>query len=84
MMNRNQDQLRTALRDWMVKTNGRIRVTDLRDDTPILEDRIITSMQLMDLILFLESLRAQPIDVEKLRPGAFRDIDVICNNFLKE
>jgi acyl carrier protein len=76
-----ESEVRTALRAWVVKTNGKVTATDVADDTPILERRIVKSLDIMDLILFLEELRGAPIDVEKLRPGVFRDIDAIWKNF---
>ena len=72
-----------ALRDWVVKTSGKIRAEDLDDDTPIIERRIITSLQTMDLILFLEELTGSAIDVEKLKVGVFRNIDAIYENFVQ-
>jgi hypothetical protein len=72
------------LREWIVSASGRIARDELRDDTALLESRIITSLQVMDLILFVESLARRPVDVERLAPGAFRDIDTICRTFLGE
>lgn len=74
-------EIRATLRDWVVRTNGKVTPADIRDDTPILERRIVKSLDIMDLILFLEELRGRPIDVEKLKPGVFRDIDSIWRNF---
>ena len=73
-----------ALRDWVVKKSGKVRPDQLRDDTPIIEQRIITSLQVMDLLLFIESLTGRPVDVDQLPPGAFRDIDTIHKHFCKE
>ena len=70
-----------ALRDWVVKTNGKISPEDLNDDTPIIERRIITSLQTLDLILFLEDITGNAIDVEKLKPGVFSTINAIYANF---
>ena len=47
---------RVQLRHWVLAKNGKIRPEELDDHTPILEQRIITSLQVMDLILFLEQL----------------------------
>jgi acyl carrier protein len=69
------EDLRAALREWIVRTGGRAGA--LRDDTPILEQRILTSLHVLELILFLERLTGRPIEVERLRPGAFRDVDSI-------
>lgn len=76
-----QVEIRAQLRDWVVRTNGKVSPADIRDDTPILERRIVKSLDIMDLILFLEELRGRPIEVEKLKPGVFRDIDAIWTNF---
>ena len=77
-----ETEARTALRAWIVKTSGRIREEELADDTPILEQRILTSLHVMDLLLFLEKLTGRTIDPERLKPGAFRDVDTICRNFV--
>ncbi len=76
-----ETEVRQSLRDWIIKTNGKIRAEDLADDTPIIDRRIISSLQLMDLILMLERLSGNPIDAEMLRPGAFSDINAIYRNF---
>ena len=76
-------EIRQSLREWIAKTNGKIRAEDLNDDTPIIERRIISSLQLTDLILMLERLSDNLIDVEMLKPGAFRDINSIYRNFFE-
>ena len=73
---------RERLREWVIR-GGRIRREELRDDTPLLELRVITSLQLMDLILLVEDLAGRRVDVARLTPGLFRDIDTICRNFLE-
>ena len=75
---------RQRLREWILSTSGRIARHELRDDTALFENRIITSLQVMDLIVFVESLREKPLDVERLAPGSFRDIDTICRSFLEK
>jgi len=74
-------EIRQSLRQWIVKTSGKIRPDELNDDTPIIERRIISSLQLTDLILMLEELSDNAIDAEMLKPGAFRDINAIYRNF---
>ena len=77
-------EFRQALRDWIIAKNGKISQSELEDDTPIIETRIISSLQLMDLILYLEKITGNPVDVEQLKPGVFRSIDTIYNNFAGE
>ena len=78
---RTEEEIRRSLRDWIVKKNGKIKPEDLNDQTPIIEQRIISSLQVMDLIFFLEQLSGNPIEVDDLKPGVFRDIDSIYRNF---
>ena len=76
-------EIRQALREWVIKTSGKIKPEELTDETPIIEQRIISSLQIMDLILFLEQQTGQPIDVTQLKPGVFRNISVIYRNFFQ-
>ena len=73
---------RQRLHEWVV-AGGRISSGELKDDTPLLEQRVITSLQVMDLILFIESLTGRAVDAARLVPGAFRDIDSIARNFVE-
>ena len=76
-------EIRHALRQWIVDKTGRVSRNDLSDTTPIVEHRIITSLQIMDLLLFVEKLSGKPIDVEDLKPGAFKDVDTIYERFFE-
>ena len=62
------------LRAWILEHGKRIDAADLHDDTPLLERRILTSLQLADLLLFLEELRDAPVDLERLSGASFRDL----------
>ena len=74
-------EIRDALREWIVKTNGKIQPDQLDDQTPIIEQRIITSLQVMDLILFLEKLSNRSIEVDTIKVGVFRNINSIYDAF---
>ena len=56
-------------------------IADLTDQTHLFENGILKSIQVMDLILFVEEIIGHEIDVEGLKPGAFKDIDTIIKNF---
>ena len=51
------------------------------DDTPLLEERVITSFDVLDLILHLEQASGQPVNRTQLAPGSFRDIATIAGVF---
>jgi hypothetical protein len=72
------------LRAWILDHGRRIDAVELRDDTPLLEQRILTSLQLADLLLFLEELRERPVDLEGLTGAAFRDLKSMVAAFLPE
>ena len=80
-----EGEIRQALRDWIAsKSGGKVQSPQLTDQTPIIEQRIITSVQAMDLIFFIERLREHPIDVERLKVGVFRNVDAIYANFFAD
>ncbi len=81
---KSEKELRDSIRQWIVKKSGKIRSEELKDDTPIIEQRIISSLQIMDLILLIEHLSGRAIDVNSLKPGVFKNIDTIVANFMKE
>ena len=74
---------RDALRQWLAEKNGAIAQAQLTDDFPIMEQRVITSLQVMDLLLFIEELRGESLDVRDIHPGVFRSIDTICQTFIE-
>ena len=54
-----ETEFKQALKEWV--TSGKVRAEELGDETPIIEQRIITSLQTLDLILFLEHLTGNAI-----------------------
>lgn len=76
-----EDEARAALRTWIAERNPDVDPAELADDTPLIERRYLTSLQIADLMVFIESLRQAPIDPVVLRPGIFRSVDAICGSF---
>lgn len=76
-----QTALRQALRQWVLARAGTPNAEAVQDRTPLIGSGLITSLQVLDLVLFIEELRGAPIEVRMLRPDAFRDIDAICATF---
>jgi acyl carrier protein len=72
---------REAIRRWVLERNPELDAAELSDDTPLIERRYLTSLQVADLLLFLEELRGAPVDPSRLRPGVFRSIDAIHKAF---
>ena len=80
---KNETDIRQNLREWIAQKSGKLQPQDISDDTPIIEQRIIKSLQIPDLILYIEEHTGRAIDVEQLKPGVFRNIDTIYRNFFE-
>ena len=74
--------VRTSLREW-VSQHGKCP-GEINDDTRLIEQRIISSLQVLDLILFIERLSNRRIEVDELSAGAFASIDTIYTTFFKD
>jgi hypothetical protein len=78
---RSEQDIRATLRSWVRNKARDLDGVALTDTTPLFEDRHLRSLHLPELLLLLERLRGEPIDVETLRPGDFRDIDTLVHRF---
>lgn len=85
----------TKTRPGIVDPRGRVRnclaavkpgidLDALGDETPLLASRVITSFDLLELILHLEQTRGAPISRDELSPGSFRDVATIARVFLRD
>ena len=81
---RSEQEIREALRSWVLSKARNFDGSTLTDSTPLFEERQLTSLHVPELLLFLERLRGGPIDVDDLRPGDFRDIDTLVLRFCGE
>jgi acyl carrier protein len=76
--------IRQELRQWIATANKKLSVEEITDDTPIIEQRILRSIQVMDLLLFIEQLSGRSIDVEQLKPESFKNVNAIFRAFFEE
>ncbi len=72
------------VRQCLASIKPDLDLNQVDDDTPLLESRIITSFDVLDLILHLEKVSGQPINRRKLAPGSFRDVATIASVFLED
>jgi hypothetical protein len=73
---------RDILRSWVLAKAKNLDAEVLTDRTPLFAERHLRSIHLPELILLLERLRGEPIDVESLGPGDFRDIETLIARFV--
>lgn len=77
----NTESARTRVRQCLQRVRPDLDIDSIDDDTELLRERIITSFQVIDLILQLEAMRERPLERADLEPGSFRDIATIANQF---
>ena len=75
-------QAKTSLKQWLEQNCSSDTAID--DNTKLVEERVITSLKVMDLILFIEQLTDRRIEIEQVRPDSFASINSICARFFTE
>ena len=70
------------VRSCLAAIKPSLDVAGIDTDTPLLEDRVITSFDVLDLLLHLEHASGRPICRTQLVPGSFRDIQTIARVFV--
>lgn len=78
-----ENEYKDELLQWVLKVSTKVKPEELTFTTPLIETRIISSMQVMELILFLEKLKGSRVNMKNMKPGAFTNIETIYNSFLK-
>lgn len=76
-----ETDMKNLLREWIASASKKADKPPIADDTAIIEQRIITSLQVMDLLLYIEQLTGEPLDAADLKPGSLKDINTIYRNF---
>ncbi len=74
---------RSAVRRCLAQVRPDLDLATIDDHTPLIEEKIITSLQVLDLILHLENASGRRVDRMQLVPGSFRDIATIARVFIQ-
>jgi acyl carrier protein len=71
------------LRAWILD-HARITIPrEWGDKTPILESGLLSSLDVVELVLFIESLRGDEVDVDAIEPESLRNVDTLFEAFFK-
>jgi acyl carrier protein len=74
-------EVRNNLRNW-IRNRAKLAPTrELRDDTPILDQGILSSLDVAELILFIESLKGEEVDISNIEPQVLKSIDTLYSAF---
>lgn len=74
-------EIRTRLRGWILERSGAAEDRLASDDLPILEEGLLSSLDIVEFVLFIESLRGQEVDIEAIDPEVFTNIDTLYKAF---
>jgi acyl carrier protein len=76
-----ESDVRAKLRDWILKHAKTPPGQDFSDQTQLLEQGILSSLDIVEFVLFIESLRGEDVDVEDIEPAVFTCIDSLYEAF---
>ena len=58
------------LRDWITKHAKKSLTTEFGDETPVLQVGILSSLDIVEFVLFIESLRGEDVDPDSIEPAS--------------
>ena len=73
--------VRKNLRRWIVDHSKVPVKGELADDTPILEQGILSSLDIVEFVLYIESLRGDEVDTDAIEPEVFTSVDTLYAGF---
>lgn len=73
-------EAKKELRNWIVD-RAKDKPDEMKDDTPILETGILSSLDVVELILFIEHLLDDEVDTDDLDAESIRDVNAIYGTF---
>ncbi len=76
-----EDEIHEELRGWIL---DRARAAEERlssDELPILEEGLLSSLDIVEFILFIESLRGEEVDIESIEPEVFTNVNTLYEGF---
>ena len=75
-------EIRAQLRDWIVEhAKAKPGAADLNDQTPLLETGLLSSLDIVEFVLFIEELRGEEVDTDEIEPEVFTSIDTLVEGF---
>ena len=79
-----ENEIRDALRSWILERAGATPDRLSSDDMPILDEGLLTSLDVVEFILFIESLREEEVDIEAIEPEVFTNVNTLVEAFFPD
>ncbi len=72
--------IRTRLEQW-IRDHAKSQIGAIAGDTPLLEKGILSSLDIVELVLFIESLKGDEVDPDTIEPDTFKSLDAMMAGF---
>ena len=79
---RSESDVRAALRKW-IHEHAKRPAGHLSDDTRILEEGIVSSLDIVEFVLFIESLRGEEVNTEDIDAEVFTSVNTLYDAFFR-
>jgi acyl carrier protein len=77
-------EVRQTLREWVLRKARGVAPEHVTGETLLLEQRLITSLHIAELIMLVERLSGASVNVRELTPKDFESINAICARFFSD
>lgn len=75
-------EIKAKLRTWIIERSKQPDAEDeLTGDTPIIDSGLLSSLDVAEFVLYIESLRGDEIDLDDLEPEAFTSMNTMYETF---
>lgn len=76
--------IREELRAWILDRSGAGDDRLSQDDMPILDEGLLSSLDVVEFILFIESLREEEVEIDDIEPEVFSNINTLVEAFFPD
>lgn len=76
-----ESEVRRSLRQWITKHAKNPPGPGFSDETMILEQGILSSLDIVEFVLYIESVRGEEVDTDAIEPDAFTNINALYKAF---
>lgn len=77
----NEQEIRVRLREWVLAHSKTAGGEAFSDQTHLLETGMLSSLDIVELVLFIEELRGEDIETDDIEPEVFTSVDTLWEGF---
>jgi len=78
-------EIRARLRQWIVShAKANPTAARLDDQTPLLDTGLLSSLDIVEFVLYVEEIRGEEVDTDDIEPEVFTSIDTLVAGFFAD